>query len=82
LSLVIPGAGQIYKGKLTHGVVWLLIVGGLYILGISTGKPPVIGVIFHLLCIWDAYRGNEKTEGKYSIMRGTGENEASKGQAE
>jgi TM2 domain-containing membrane protein YozV len=37
LSLVIPGAGQIYKGQIINGLVWLLFVVGGYIFFIIPG---------------------------------------------
>jgi hypothetical protein len=52
LSLVIPGAGQIYKGQLGTGLVWFFAVIIGYILLI------VPGLILHILCIVTAYSGN------------------------
>ena len=52
LSLFVPGAGQIYKGRLAAGILWLIVVIGGYLLVI------VPGVILHIICIYKAYSGN------------------------
>lgn len=52
LSLVIPGAGQIYKGHIGTGLFWLLIVFIGYLLLI------VPGIILHIICIVTAASGN------------------------
>lgn len=49
LSLVIPGAGQIYKGQLANGLTWLVFV----ILGYALSVVP--GIILHVCCIVRAY---------------------------
>ena len=51
LSLVIPGAGQIYKGQVFNGLLWLVVVVAGYIMLI------VPGVILHILCILGAVSG-------------------------
>ena len=56
LSLVIPGAGQIYKGQLGTGFVWMIAVVIGYILLI------VPGLILHILCIVTAYSGDPYKE--------------------
>lgn len=53
LSLVIPGAGQMYKGSIAAGLLWLLFV----VLGYVCLIVP--GLILHLLCIVNA--ANAKT---------------------
>jgi hypothetical protein len=50
LSLVIPGAGQMYKGYVGGGLVWLALVVFGYFLFI------VPGVVLHLICIATAAR--------------------------
>ncbi|MEF2147229.1 zinc ribbon domain-containing protein [Aquilutibacter rugosus] len=51
LSLVIPGAGQMYKGQVGAGIVWLVaVVIGYFLL-------VVPGLILHLLCILSAASG-------------------------
>jgi TM2 domain-containing membrane protein YozV len=52
LSLVIPGAGQMYKGQVLNGLVWLLLVAVGYALFI------VPGIVLHLCCIFGASMGN------------------------
>jgi TM2 domain-containing membrane protein YozV len=45
LSLVIPGAGQMYKGQIGSGFVWLVGVTLGYLLMIAPG------LILHILCV-------------------------------
>jgi len=52
LSFVIPGAGQIYKGSIGVGLLWLICVIVGYMLMI------VPGVILHIICIYKAHSGN------------------------
>lgn len=52
LSLVIPGAGQMYKGKVGSGLLWLIFV----IIGYAAMIVP--GVILHLICIFNAATGD------------------------
>lgn len=51
LSLVIPGAGQMYKGQVFNGLFWLFIVVVGYLAFI------IPGVVLHLLCIIGAGSG-------------------------
>ena len=53
LSLVIPGAGQMYKGDVGIGIVWLIVVCVAYVL-------IVPGLILHIICILNAASGNPK----------------------
>lgn len=52
LSLIIPGAGQIYKGNVVFGLMWLVVVpiGYFFII--------IPGIILHLICIITASSGN------------------------
>ncbi len=52
LSLIIPGAGQMYKGSIGGGLLWLLFV----VMGYSLFIVP--GVILHLFCIFRAASGD------------------------
>lgn len=52
LSLVIPGAGQMYKGQVLNGIVWLVCVAIGYVLFV------VPGLILHLFCILGAASGD------------------------
>ena len=49
LSLVIPGAGQIYKGQLKPGIWWLV--------GVVVGYMAFIvpGLMLQIYCIYNAY---------------------------
>ena len=49
LSLIIPGAGQIYKGKTWVGLAWLVFT----VLGYLTVLVP--GMFLHFLCVFQAY---------------------------
>lgn len=52
LSLVIPGAGQMYKGQILRGIVWL----GIVAIGYAVILVP--GMLLHLLCIIGASMGD------------------------
>jgi hypothetical protein len=51
LSVVVPGLGQVYSGR--------LITGGLWFLGTCVAYSAVLlpGFLVHALCIWSAYKG-------------------------
>jgi TM2 domain-containing membrane protein YozV len=63
-SFLIPGAGQLYKGKTIDGIAWFIVIGGNYILGWTTVLFGIgtlfllLGMILHLICIINATRGN------------------------
>lgn len=61
LSLVIPGAGQIYKGQVFHGLAWLLMVA----IGYFTFILP--GVVLHVCCIIGASMGNPEKQRQKEI---------------
>jgi uncharacterized OB-fold protein len=48
LSFFIPGAGQIYRGKIAKGLVWLVCV----LAGYAAFIFP--GIILHIICIVNA----------------------------
>ncbi|MBA3500843.1 MAG: hypothetical protein H0T65_10740 [Deltaproteobacteria bacterium] len=50
LSLLIPGAGQLYIGKMFSAVLWFLVVSAGYALILP-------GLIMHLFCVASAARG-------------------------
>lgn len=52
LSLVIPGAGQMYKGQVWNGIVWLIFV----VIGYAAFVVP--GLFLHLFCIIVAASGD------------------------
>lgn len=45
MSLVVPGAGQVYKGRVIVGVVWFVLVAAGYYM---VGAP---GLLIHLMCV-------------------------------
>jgi TM2 domain-containing membrane protein YozV len=53
LSLIIPGAGQMYKGNIGSGLVWLIAVVVGYALFI------IPGLILHVVCIVNAASGQQ-----------------------
>lgn len=50
LSLIIPGVGQIYNGKIWRGIFWLIITPGFWI-----GTGGLLGWVCHLIAAWTAY---------------------------
>ncbi|GHB52831.1 hypothetical protein [Mongoliitalea lutea] len=57
LSFIIPGAGQMYKGNIFTGLVWLIFV----IIGYMALVLP--GIILHLICIISATSGDPNRDG-------------------
>ncbi len=53
LSLLIPGAGQMYKGQVAQGILWLIgtVVAYCFII--------FPGLVVHLICILDAGRSSK-----------------------
>ncbi|HEX8430507.1 MAG TPA: hypothetical protein VF625_04435 [Longimicrobium sp.] len=45
MSLVLPGAGQVYKGRTLVGILWFVVVAGCYWL---VGLPALL---IHLMCV-------------------------------
>ena len=50
LSVLLPGLGQVYSGRLFAGAMWFLATGFAY------WAIVFPGFIVHALCIWSAYR--------------------------
>ncbi len=50
LSLIIPGAGQIYNGRVLAGIIWLFCA--LFFWGWTGG---LLGWVFHLVAAFCAY---------------------------
>lgn len=50
LSLLIPGVGQIYNGRILIGIIWLFVTGISWI-----GSVGIIGWVIHLVSAWCAY---------------------------
>ena len=63
MSLVCPGLGQLYKGQVVNGIVWLFIV--------ITGYKSMIalGIILHVCGVLGALSGNPWTEGRTTVVR-------------
>lgn len=57
LSLFIPGAGQMYKGRVGEGILWLIFtpIGYLFLI--------LPGLILHIICIITAAQGDPHRSG-------------------
>lgn len=51
LSVLIPGLGQVYGGRLLAGGIWFLATSFCY------WAILLPGFLVHALCIWSAWRG-------------------------
>jgi TM2 domain-containing membrane protein YozV len=51
LSVLIPGLGQVYGGRLLAGAIWFLATSFCY------WAILLPGFIVHAFCIWSAWRG-------------------------
>lgn len=49
LSVLLPGLGQVYSGRLLAGGLWFLLTGFAY------WAVLLPGFLAHALCIWSAY---------------------------
>jgi TM2 domain-containing membrane protein YozV len=63
LSLVIPGAGQMYKGQVGQGLIWLVVVVLGYVMFI------IPGLILHLVCILSAATSRPPVSGTRSTTQ-------------
>ena len=50
LSLLIPGVGQLYNGRILAGILWLIITPGLWI-----GTGGLLGWVCHVVAAYTAY---------------------------
>ena len=50
LSLLIPGVGQIYNGRILAGILWLIITPGIWL-----GTGGTLGWICHIISAYTAY---------------------------
>jgi TM2 domain-containing membrane protein YozV len=50
LSFFIPGAGQIYNGKILRGIFWLIVTPGLWL-----GTGGILGWVCHIISAYTAY---------------------------
>lgn len=57
LSFLIPGLGQLYKGRAAAGVIWFFVVA------IGYAMLIVPGIILHIICICTAASGNTYQRG-------------------
>ena len=49
LSVLVPGLGHVYSGRLGVGAIWFLVTGFAY------WAILVPGFLVHAFCIWSAY---------------------------
>ena len=56
-SVVVPGLGQVYAGR--------LLAGGLWFLGTAAAYSMVLvpGFLVHALCVWSAYHSAKYWDG-------------------
>lgn len=57
LSVLLPGLGQVYAGRLAAGALWFLATGFAY------WAVLVPGFLIHALCVWSAYQSARKWRG-------------------
>lgn len=57
LSVLIPGLGQLYSGRLVAGAVWFVATAFFY----SAVLLP--GFLLHALCVWSAYQSAKDWRG-------------------
>ncbi len=50
LSLIVPGIGQFYNGRILAGIFWLIITPGFWL-----GSGGTLGWICHLISAYTAY---------------------------
>ena len=50
LSLLIPGVGQLYNGRILAGILWLIITPGFWI-----GTGGTLGWVCHIIAAYTAY---------------------------
>ena len=51
LSLVVPGIGQLYNGRILAGLFWLIITPGFWI-----GTGGFAGWVCHVIAAYTAYQ--------------------------
>jgi TM2 domain-containing membrane protein YozV len=57
LSVLLPGLGQVYSGRLGAGALWFLATGFGY------WAVLVPGFLIHVLCVWSAYQSAKQWRG-------------------
>ena len=51
LSLLFPGVGQLYNGRIVRGILWLIITPGFWL-----GSGGLLGWVCHLISAYTAYK--------------------------
>jgi TM2 domain-containing membrane protein YozV len=51
LSLLFPGVGQLYNGRIVRGILWLVITPGFWL-----GTGGLLGWVCHLISAYTAYK--------------------------
>ena len=64
LSLLIPGVGQVYNGRMLWGLLWLVITPGLWI-----GSGGLLGWVCHFLSAWQAHEQSQDTGRRFARDR-------------
>jgi len=57
LSVLLPGLGQVYAGRLLAGALWFLATGFAYC------AVLLPGFLIHGFCVWSAYRSAKLWDG-------------------
>jgi hypothetical protein len=57
LSVLMPGLGQVYAGRLLAGAIWFLCTAAAYSLIL------VPGFLVHTVCVWSAYASARDWDG-------------------
>ncbi len=57
LSVLVPGLGQVYSGRLLAGALWFLGTGLAY------WAILVPGFLVHAVCVWSAYQSAKDWRG-------------------
>ena len=50
LSLIIPGVGQLYNGRILAGILWLILTPGFWL-----GTGGTLGWVCHVISAYTAY---------------------------
>lgn len=54
LSLIVPGVGQLYNGRIIAGILWLLALVTI-IPGFWLGTGGILGAACHIIAAYTAY---------------------------
>ena len=57
LSVLLPGLGQVYSGRLVAGAVWFLATAFFY------WAVLLPGFLLHAICVWSAYQSARNWRG-------------------